>query len=244
MTFKTFSKSLLSLCLCFSARAGLPAAPVMGPEATATITGASFCFAHSRALEPERTPPSYLVLHLKVRVSYRNTGTRPLIMPLGYDRTAYTALKPGVMRISPQPQNFPDDKSAVEMKNLPADVNPQDPVNPHNDVFTIIPAGGLMTPPIDDDIVLPVNHKTMFRHDPDLRGHRVYLRLQYDQQGLTPALEAELSDRWVSFGIPWTGMLRTNTVTFDIPSNPTGNPCVDTRIPERFDGHLQTGNNR
>jgi hypothetical protein len=244
MTLNTFSKSFLSLCLCFSARAGLPAAPVNGPEASAMITGASFCFAHTRALNVERQAPSYLVLHLKVRVAYKNTGSRPLIMPLTKELTAYTALKLGVMKISPQPRNFPDDQSPVLMKNLPADVNPENPVEPHNDVFSIIPAGGFLTPAIEEDVVLPVNHKTVFRHDPDLRGHRLYLRLQYDHQELTPALEAQLSDRWSSFGVPWTGMLRTNTLTFDVPANPNGGPCVDTRIPERFDGHLQTGNNR
>jgi hypothetical protein len=241
----TFLKSLLSLCLCCVAYAGLPAAPVNGPEATATITGANFCFARSRALTPERLPPSYLVLHLKIQITYKNTGTRPLIMPLGYNRTAYLSLKPGVMKISPQPQNFPDDKSVLLMKNLPADVSPDSPVNPKNDVFTIIPPGGFMTPPIDDDIVLPVNHQTLLRHDPDLRGHRVYLRLQYDHQEIAPVLEAQLSDRWASFGVPWTGMRRTNTVTFDVPKNPGGDKmCVDTRVPEKFDGHLQSGNNR
>ncbi len=244
MTLNTVSKSFLSLCLCVSARAGLPATPVNGPEAYAAITGASFCFAHTRALNVERQPPSYLVLHLKVRVAYTNTGSRPLIIPLGHELTAYTALKLGVMKISPQQRNFPDDQSPVLMKNLPADVNPDNPVNPHNDVFSIIPAAGYMTPAFEDDIVLPVNHKTLFRNDPDLRGHRLYLRLQYDHQEISPALEAQLSDRWSSFGVPWTGMLRTNTVTFDVPANPNGGPCVDTRVPERFDGHLQTGNNR
>ena len=99
MTLNTFSKSFFSLCLCFSARAGLPAAPVNGPEASATITGASFCFAHTRALNVERQPPSYLVLHLKVRIAYKNTGSRPLIIPLGHELTAWTALKPGVMKM-------------------------------------------------------------------------------------------------------------------------------------------------
>jgi non-ribosomal peptide synthetase component F len=149
------------------------------------------------------------------------------------------------MKITPQPQNFPDDQTVVLMNNLPADVNPDNPANPANDVFRIIPAGSAMTPALEEDLLLPVNHKTLLRHDPDLRGHRVYLRLQFDHQAIAPALEAELSDRWASFGVPWTGMTRTNTLTFDVPKNPpAAKPCVDTRIPERFDGHLQTGNNR
>ncbi len=247
MTLHNFSKVLLLAGVCFGARAATNAAalPVNGPEAVAAITGADFCFAHERALEVERMPPSYLVRHLKIRVSYRNAGTRPLIMPLAYEKTVYTALKPGVMKISPQPQNFPDDQTFVLMKDLPADVNPQSPVNPKNDVFTVIPAAAEMTPAFEEDVILPVNHKTLFRHDPDLRGHRLYVRLQFDHQELAPALEANLSDRWASFGVPWTGMTRTNTLTFDVPAvPPAAKPCVDTRVPERFDGHLQTGNNR
>lgn len=243
---RTLPKALLSICLCLSANAAaLPKAPVNGPEATAAIAGAEYCFAHERKLEVEKAPPSYLVLHLKIHVSYRNTGTRPLIMPLGREKTAYTALKPGIMKIFPQPQNFPDDQTVTLMKDLPADVNPQNPVNPHNDVFTVIPAAAEMTPAFEEEVILPVNRKNLFRHDPDLRGHRLYVRLQFDHQELEPGLEANLSDRWASFGVPWTGMTRTNTLMFDVPMTPPASkPCVDSRVPEKFDGHLQTGNNR
>lgn len=246
MTTHTISNALLLGCLAFGANAAsIGKTPVSAPEATAAIASADYCFAHVRALEFERNPPSYLVLHLKVKVAYRNTGTRPLIIPLAKDKTVYTALRPGIMKISPQPSNFPDDTIVAEMKNLPADVNPDSPINPANDVFKIIPAGAEMMPALEEDVVLPVNHKTLLRHDPDLRGHRVYVRLQFDHQPMDPALEAKLSDRWASFGSPWTGMLRTNTLTFDVPKNPpAAMPCVDTRIPEKFDGHLQTGNNR
>lgn len=244
--YEGLSKALVPLFLCCSLHAaGLPAAPANGPEAFARITESDYCFAHERKLEVDKLPPSYLVLHLHFQVAYRNTGTRPLIMPLGREKTVYTAFKPGVMKISPQPQNFPDDQPVTLMKNLPADVDPKSPVNPHNDVFTIIPAGSYMAPAFEEDVILPVNHKNLFRHDPDLRGHRLYLRLQFDHQELDPALEANLSDRWNSFGVPWTGMTRTNTLTFDVPATPPASkPCVDTRIPEKFDGHLQTGNNR
>lgn len=220
-------------------------APVAGPEAVATITSASYCFAHERALEVERLPPSYLVLQLHVRVAYQNAGTRPLIMPLGYQRKVYMALKPGVMAISDQRKNFPDDSEPAPMTRLPADVSPDNPVNPSNDVFTIIPAGGEMKTPFDEELNFPVNHKKLFSRDPDLRGHRLYIRLQFDQQDMDPVLKANLSDRWARFGVPWTGRLRTNTVTIDVPSAPpSAKLCVDTRVPERFDGHLQTGNNR
>jgi len=246
MKIRILSITSLSFCLCLASHAAsIGRQSIPSPEASAAITGADYCFAHTRALEYERQPPSYLVLHLHVKVAYKNPGARPLILPIGRDTTLYTALKPGIMKITAQPKNFPDDNISTVMKVLPANVNPDSPVNPANDVFQIIPAGGLMTPGIDEDVVLPVNHKTLLRHDPDLRGHRIYVRLQFDHQEIAPELEAQLSDRWAKFGAAWSGMTRTNTMMFDIPKDPpAAKPCVDTRIPEKFDGHLQTGNNR
>jgi hypothetical protein len=180
-----------------------------------------------------------------MQVVYRNTGTRPMILPLGRELAVYTSLHPGAMKITPQPSRSFEDAYVTEMKVLPANVNPQNPVNPSNDVFRIIPAGKTAEFPLEQEVDLPVNHKTLFRHDPDLRGHRVYVRLQFEHQELDPTLEADLSDRWASFGGLWTGTVRTNTMTFDVPASPAGTaPCVDTRVPEPFDGHLQTGNNR
>ena len=131
------------------------------------------------------------------------------------------------------------------MKVLPADVSPQSPVDPHNDVFTIIPAGGEMKSGFEDELSLPVNHKTVFRHDPDLRGHRVYLRLQYDHQARSTGAGGTAIEPLGKVRRSLDRYGRTNTTAFDVPANPpAAKPCVDTRLPERFDGHLQTGNNR
>jgi len=247
-------KSAIAICLCAGASlpaASLKAAELRGtelgePEALARITAANYCFAHSRALEVERIPPSYLVLKLKMQIVYRNTGTRPMILPLGRELAVYTSLHPGAMKVAPQPSRSFEDTYVTEMKMLPANVNPENPVSPANDVFRIIPAGKTTEfPLVEEEVELPVNHKTLFRHDPDLRGHRVYIRLQFEHQELDPALEAKLSDRWASFGGLWTGTVRTNTMMFDVPASPAGAaPCVDTRVPEPFDGHLQTTNNK
>ncbi len=190
MKIPVLSITSLSFCLCLAAHAAsIGRQSIPAPEASAAITGADYCFAHTRALEYERQPPSYLVLHLHIKVAYKNPGARPLILPIGRDTIVYTALKTGIMKITAQPNNFPDDSIITAMKELPADVSPDNPVNPANDVFRIIPAGGPMTPGIDEDVVLPVNHKTLLRHDPDLRGHRIYVRLQFDHQEIAPELE-------------------------------------------------------
>jgi hypothetical protein len=216
------------ICLSFGIARGatLPGAAVNGPAATANIAEAAFCFERERGLSPERMPPPYLVLHLNVRISYKNNGTRPLIMPLEHERTVYHSLRQGSMSIFKELPGFLE-PTLKPMKDFPPKVNPDNPVNPKNDYFTVIPAGGEMRPPIFEEIVMPVNHKSFFRHDPDLRGRRLYLRLQLVQDALDPGFEALLSDRWTKFGVPWTGTLLTNTFVIDVPQSPQGRECVD-----------------
>jgi hypothetical protein len=117
------------------------------------------------------------------------------------------------------------------MNNLPDDVGLDSPVSPKNDVFTVIPARGEMTPPLVEEITLPVNRKPVFRRYPDLRGHRVYLKLRFVHRELSAALQANLSDRWSRFGVPWTGSLTTNTILIDVPSAPQAAPCKDLYTP-------------
>jgi hypothetical protein len=117
------------------------------------------------------------------------------------------------------------------MKDLPADVSPDSPVSPKNDVFAVIPAGGEMTPPLLEEIEMPVSRKGLFRQYPDLRGHRVYVKLRFVHRELSAALAADLSDRWSRFGVPWTGTLTTNTMLIDVPAAPEAAPCKDIQTP-------------
>lgn len=195
------------------------------PEATAKIVEANYCFAIAHGIVPERLPIPPLVLQLKVQVTYHDITNRPLILPLDHDLAVYTAQKPGLMKLSSTfgPKLKP-------MEHLPPDVSPQSPVNPANEVFTIIPAGGDVSIPLSEEITLPI-YKRSVRQKIDLRGHRLYVKLQLDHQPLSPQLEAAISDRWIRFGEPWTGRLRTNTLLLDIPALPAAKECVDEKAP-------------
>lgn len=219
--------AIIFVCAGIGWSATLPGAGVVGPAAIASIASADYCFARVRGLAPERMPPAYLVLRLHVRVDYKNTGTRSLIMPLEHERTIYSSLKQGKMSIFKELPGFLE-PTLKPLKELPYKVSKDNPVDPKNDVFAVIPARGVMTQPLFEDIVMPVNHKTLFRNYPDLRGHRLFLRLQLAHQLLDPALETDLSDRWVKFGVPWTGTLLTSTVWVDVPRQVSdAQPCVD-----------------
>jgi hypothetical protein len=231
--------ALMVFCLGIGRSATLPNAGVVGPAAVATIAKADYCFARVRGLAPERMPPAYLVLRLHIRVDYKNTGTRALIMPLEHERTVYSSIKRGKMSIFKEPAGSLLDPTVKPLKALPYKVSKDNPVDPKNDVFALIPAKGQMTPPVFEDIVMPVDHKTLFRNYPDLRGQRVFLRLQLAHQLLDPALETDLSDRWVKFGTPWTGTLLTSTVWVDVPRQVSdAQPCVDGPA-ENPDNHPQ-----
>lgn len=110
--------------------------------------------------------------------------------------------------------------AVMPMKDLPANVGPNSPVTPANDVFTIIPAGGEMTPALWEEFLLPVTRQGLFKHYPDVRGHRVYIKLQFAHQALSAGLKADLAGRWAVFGVPWTGTLTTNTFAVDVPAAP------------------------
>jgi hypothetical protein len=227
LTFARVSALTLFVCAGIGWSATLPNAGVVGPAAFASIAKADYCFARVRGLDPGRMPPAYLVLRLHVRVDYKNTGTRPLIMPVEHERTIYSSLKQGKMTVFKELPGFLQ-PTLKPLKVLPYKVSKDNPVDPKNDVFALIPAKGPMTPPLFEDIEMPVNHKTLFRNYPDLRGHRVFIRLQLAHQLLDPALETDLSDRWVKFGTPWTGTLLTSTVAIDVPRQVSdAQPCVD-----------------
>jgi hypothetical protein len=203
---------------------------IVSPTAYASSANVTYCFARVRGLEPERLPPAFLVLRLRVTVAYSNPGTRPIILPLESERTVYTALKPGQMSV------FKDNlglfnRAFKVMADLPGNVSPDSPITPKNDIFAVIPAGGEMTPPLSEEVILPVDRKGVFRKYPDLRGHRVYIKLRFAHRQLSAALLADLSDRWSRFGVPWTGTLTTNTILVDVPASPQATPCVDDYKP-------------
>jgi hypothetical protein len=231
------------LSLCAVQGASLPEARAVTPIALARITEANYCFARTRRFTPERQPPSYLVLRLKIQVAYRNTGTRALIIPIEHERAVYTALKPGVMDLFRELTGIDGlEPSLKVMKELPPKVSPDDPIDPKNDVFAIIPAQGDLVSPIFEEVTFPVNHKGLLRHDPDLRGHKLYVRLQLKQQELLPALETDLSDRWTRFGVPWSGSVMTNVVTIDVPRElQDAKPCVDGPFETPDNAHENLG---
>jgi hypothetical protein len=170
------------------------------------------------------------VLRLRVTVSYHNPGPQPLILPLERERTIYTALKPGPMSVFKEGLGLLDPIIKV-MEELPPDVSPDNPVTPKNDYFAVIPAGGELTPPLEEEITIPVSRKGVFKKYPDLRGRRVYVKLRFVHRQLAPVFEAHLSDQWSRFGAPWTGTLTTNTILIDVPVAPEAEPCKDSYTP-------------
>jgi hypothetical protein len=216
--------------LCFGQAAKVRDAAIPNPVAIATNADVLYCLDRVRGLDPERVPQAYLVAQVRVRVSYRNPGTRALIVPLERERTIYDGFSPEAMNVVHEQLDL-FHPSLKPMKNLPEDVGPDSPIDPKNDVFTVIPAGGEMPAPLQEEVTLPVNRKGVLRQYPDLRGHKVFVKLRFVHRDLTAGLKAELSDRWSRFGVPWTGTLTTNAVLIDIPAAPQAAPCVDIQTP-------------
>jgi hypothetical protein len=228
--FSAARVSALLALFCGLQAATVPSAKTTSPTAVATAANVSYCFARVRGLDPERLPPAYLVLRLRVAVSYLNEGTRPLIVPREHRRIVSTGLKPGQWSVFKPDFGLLDPTYPV-MKILPAEVSPDNPTDPKNDFFTVIPAGGEMMPPLLEEVILPVSRKGVFRKYPDLRGRRVYVTLRFVHRELNGALEADLSDRWARFGVPWTGSVTSNVILIDVPVAPQAEPCKDDYTP-------------
>lgn len=180
---------------------------------------------------------------MHVDVSYFNATTRPLILPAERRMTVYYGLKPEAM--SAYEDNLGVFEPTVKaMKELPPSVSLDNPVDPSNDVFKLIPVGGQMTTP-RGQLTLPVNRYGFFKRDPDLRGHRVYIKLRFVQQEMAPALMQELSTRWLRFGNLWTGAVTTNTFVVDVPAAPAVKPkCADDESEQSTsspDDHIHSG---
>jgi hypothetical protein len=200
------------------------------PAAVATNADITYCYARLRGLDPGRLPQSYLVAQVRVLIAYRNAGNRAIILPLERERTVYEGLEQDQMNIFKERLGLFEPAVKV-MKRLPPDVGPDNPISPKNEVFTVIPPGGEMTPPLLEEITLPVTREGFFHRYPDLRGHKVYLKLRFVHRDLSTALKTDLSDRWAAFGVPWTGSLTTNTFVFEVPEAPQAAPCVDAPAP-------------
>ena len=78
---------LICVGFCAGRAATIRDLKIISPTAVATNAEVSYCFDRVRGLDPERLPPAYLVLRVRITVSYSNAGTRPLILPL--ERESY-----------------------------------------------------------------------------------------------------------------------------------------------------------
>jgi hypothetical protein len=65
------------------------------------------------------------------------------------------------------------------MEHLPSDVSPDNPIDPKNDAFNIIPAGGRGCTAVWEELTLPVSPQGLFKRRPDLRGRKVYVKPQF-----------------------------------------------------------------
>jgi len=210
---------------------GAATGPATAPQplvAAARVAKAEYCFAVSRSLRVERNPPPPLVLRVQLDVTYRNMAARPVILPWQYERTPYTSLMPGVMKAARENLGLFTPSLAMMMR-LPANVNPANPADPQNDEFRVIPPGGVATLPIIDLVTVTI-HKDG-RQKVDIRGKTLYLRMKFSHRQLAPDLEAQLSDKWTRFGVPWTGDILTNTMMINVPASLAAADCVDTRNP-------------
>ena len=108
-----------------------------------------------------------------MKMTYHNPGSRPLIVAIDHDMKAYTSLAPGTMKLLKSPVSVSLLAPSVKpMKHLPPDMNPDNPVEPENDVFRIVPPQSDITLPDLEEVTLPIYVRYQLKKYPDVRGKR------------------------------------------------------------------------
>jgi hypothetical protein len=60
----------------------------------------------------------------------------------------------------------------------------------------------------------------------DLRGKTVHIVTTRDYRSLPPEVVGTLNEKWKDYGTVWTGVVDSETLTFQIPSEPLTRPCM------------------
>ncbi len=201
-----------------------------GPEPTVEITAFKQYYCLGRPGGdgvPERLPPDAITLRLRIRLSYRNVGSRPLILPLLKGLTALV--------ISPTRAGATRRQSERVVpyfgRMIPEDLSQEGDQPTLNHNFEVIPPGGVFErrfsreTDFDEYVILDVrNPAGKFQRD-DLRGKKIFLQLELNHLRFPKSQADELAVRWERYGYLWTGTVRSNPVEINIPRSPEFADC-------------------
>jgi hypothetical protein len=182
-----------------------------------------FCLGQPGFISPEKQPPDAITLRLLVDLFYRNTSSKPLILPV----SEYAAIV-----LSRNPADVTQRKSQLiipfRAKVPSGDENLSergiDLSRPREPFFEIIQPHEEGRMSLTEYVILRVHDPSGRDPQGELLGKRVFLQLELDHH-LTQQVAQDLARQWHAFGDLWTGKIRTQPVELNISSSPVFADC-------------------
>jgi len=78
-----------------------------------------------------------------------------------------------------------------------------------------------------EGVVIPVLERSSGL---DLRGKTIQIVMTRDFRSLEPELVKNLNEKWKAFGTSWVGVVKSNTMQFQIPKEPLTRDCMVTLV--------------
>jgi hypothetical protein len=228
---RALSSAILAVLLLAAVAAGFQQSPdAAGPVATATILNSRYCLGtpspnvpmvrRNGRLEPiELFPPDAITLRLQLSVGYRNTGTVPWILPVASQAVVLAGTDPAALAEVPQPiltqgpapsEKLPDGSEEMPSRSL----------------FPAIPPGESLSVTNPLETVLLHIFRPSIKSEPDLRGKKIYVRLEFFSSRWTPRLLSRLAKKWKNYGTLWTESVRTEPIEINVPRTPEIADCL------------------
>jgi len=201
------------------------------PEVIVTITEQTYCLGRIAGFPVDLLDgesPDRITLALRLQLTFRNIGHRPLILPVLLDFSKLiVSHKPGSMAKASERVVAPLEWGEPDLKYIGLDT-----LEP-NKAFELIPPGG-GSGDYFAKTHFPI-HVVVFDPSPrvhveDLRGTKIFLQLEVDHLRFPKDLADTLAKRWARYGYLWTGTTRTQAIHIEIPRTPGAVACQGMKI--------------
>jgi hypothetical protein len=197
---------------------------------SATIEQAKFCLGNPGSLLVDRLSEDAVALRLRVWLSYRNVGSKSLILPTYHELSALIVSVGRLPLAGESGQNqlvthFKRRQKPTD--ELPKDVSADSPFNP---LFKVVPPNEELNKYFSESVVLPVHNSVASDLRSDLLGRKIYIQLELTHMGLSRRLESKLAARWERYGRLWRGRVRSNPIEIDVPKSPQIVDCSHEAI--------------
>ena len=166
-------------------------------------------------------PPDAVTLRMTVRLEYRNSGQRPVIIP-AMGHLAAVIVRP-ISSDNTEPQRI-DTQFTVRkpLTELPTDINKE---NPFNAWFKVIPSKDKFDKYFEHIVVLRVHCPSLHDRRFELLGKKIRIQLEITHKVFSERLTNALAEKWSSYGRLWAGTVVTHPIEVSVPLHPSISDC-------------------